>query len=634
MLRIWLLSCLFLPLLAARDFAPRKPEPGYAATRTFEWKSARALEQRAEKLAGGKLHVRKVGEKTWRANASRFEAGTALHRDITVAEDGAWELFEEFPALGQAAPTDASAPHAVMRVDTRAPALEVLAPGPGSIVQQGEPVDLVYTATDDALDAKRALDIFVDGPTGFRAVATAVANDGRFSLNLDHRYGEKFIAYLIAYDRAGNVASRAVEFTFGNVPKAATPALALSVDYPAELRLYHRATDFACRVSNRGESPLSMVQVFYSLNDGRTWEFGGKNETGSLEGLVTLRLPYAQRRNQAAGNYEQVRLCFVAVCRDGSTSRPLPGEGEAGDITLAADVTPPVLVLESPQRDEQFQRDDAGFLVREDKFFVGWNAHDRNLEPLVVDGEWKRGPVSVYYTTLAGSEPFSQSWRLLARDLPAIGSFTHALDLPDGDALQVVVVAEDELGNRSLARSGAFAVRSGRKAEPDLRRNAADEEADRHWTRAVLAQREGRLPEALAEYDRALVFAPTRACIVHDKATCLSALGRDDEARRAFERALELEPDSRDFRYSLAVLLYRQQKTDDATKHLEAIVAADAAEPHIGARMLLATVHQKAGRLADAVPLWESVTRQAAADSAEYKAALRNLEWARQKAAK
>ena len=91
MLRIWLLSCLFLPLLAARDFAPRKPEPGYAATRTFEWKSARALEQRAEKLAGGKLHIRKVGEKSWRANASRSASAVGRLRrsgamSITIHE--------------------------------------------------------------------------------------------------------------------------------------------------------------------------------------------------------------------------------------------------------------------------------------------------------------------------------------------------------------------------------------------------------------------------------------------------------------------------------------------------------------------------------------------------------------------
>jgi Flp pilus assembly protein TadD len=52
----------------------------------------------------------------------------------------------------------------------------------------------------------------------------------------------------------------------------------------------------------------------------------------------------------------------------------------------------------------------------------------------------------------------------------------------------------------------------------------------------------GRLEEALAEFQRAGRLRPDLAAIQRNLATTYLKLGRGDDARRAFERAAELDP--------------------------------------------------------------------------------------------
>ena len=207
-------------------------------------------------------------------------------------------------------------------------------------------------------------------------------------------------------------------------------------------------------------------------------------------------------------------------------------------------------------------------------------------------------------------------------------SFSSELDLPDAERVVILVTAEDELGNVSMARSGVFEITSNRPVFPDLRKNLAAKQADRHWSNAILKQRNGRLREALAEYKNALVYAPTRAAIIHDRGTCLYALGRVSDAAKAFERAVELEGAAVGFRFSLAVLYYKRRETAEAAAQLKRIIELDAIEPHIGARMLLAAIYRKAGKKQDAVPLWRAVIANAPPGSAEYRSAKKQLAWA------
>jgi len=80
----------------------------------------------------------------------------------------------------------------------------------------------------------------------------------------------------------------------------------------------------------------------------------------------------------------------------------------------------------------------------------------------------------------------------------------------------------------------------------------------------------------------------------------LGDLGHGEEARRAFERALELDPRDVEARLALARLLARAQDLDGAERELERAIDTAPGEPE--ARRGLALVRIGRGRLAAALP--------------------------------
>lgn len=631
-MRLLLIIALLAMPLMARDFLDRKAEPGFENTLHFDYKSVRGVERKAEILKGGEIYIRKQGSKEWLPASADFDPFTRSFQNIKVAEDATYELFEVFPLLGDNPPKADTPAQQTIIIDTKPPAVEILAPTT-DIIKWGTVPTLTYTATDEFIDINRAIDVYADGSNGLRALATATPNNGEFILELNNAKGEYYTVFLVVYDRAGNVASEAVSFTFGD-PKPVLPKKkdvpardkpVMQISWGTDSRIYHRETDFYYAVTNNTGSALHSVQVFFSTDDGFTWHFGGKNSSGDDEDFVTLKIPYALRRNQKSGSYEQIRLAFLAVTEDGITSRPKPIAGDSGDLTAAVDMAPPFVVLESPHQDETYHADDPGFLLREDKFVVQWNATDKNLEPLAVHSKWRRGPVSVWYSTQPDSQPFSESWRRIARDLAATDSFTGKLDLPLSEKLILAVSAEDEMGNISVAKSGVFTLKNRDAKEPDLRENLARQNADKHWTKAVKQQNSGQLRQAISEYDKALTYGPNRADIIHDKGTCLARLNRSADAIKLFERAIELEPEALGFRFSYASHLFVQGKLKLSQAALGEIMKNDNAEPHIGARMLLAEIHRKAGRMDDAQVMWSFVVKNASKNSSDYKLAKGNL---------
>jgi tetratricopeptide (TPR) repeat protein len=67
-----------------------------------------------------------------------------------------------------------------------------------------------------------------------------------------------------------------------------------------------------------------------------------------------------------------------------------------------------------------------------------------------------------------------------------------------------------------------------------------------------LAFREGKYAEAIPYFDRALDIDPLLANVWHDRGVCFLELGRDVEALRNFENAVELAPDDEEFLFSLS----------------------------------------------------------------------------------
>ena len=69
--------------------------------------------------------------------------------------------------------------------------------------------------------------------------------------------------------------------------------------------------------------------------------------------------------------------------------------------------------------------------------------------------------------------------------------------------------------------------------------------------------REGNYPEAIMYFDQAIEIDPSLAAAWHDRGICLRELGKDDEAFKSIDKAVELEPDNEEFLFTRAELLKR-----------------------------------------------------------------------------
>jgi tetratricopeptide (TPR) repeat protein len=81
-----------------------------------------------------------------------------------------------------------------------------------------------------------------------------------------------------------------------------------------------------------------------------------------------------------------------------------------------------------------------------------------------------------------------------------------------------------------------------------------------------------------------------------DLGLALQHLGKTDEARAAFERALALRPDSPDVRLRLAFMLYEKGQREAALPHLESLAGANSTAPEVW--LLLARTYYERNDLA------------------------------------
>jgi tetratricopeptide (TPR) repeat protein len=85
---------------------------------------------------------------------------------------------------------------------------------------------------------------------------------------------------------------------------------------------------------------------------------------------------------------------------------------------------------------------------------------------------------------------------------------------------------------------------------------------------ASLRREQGRFDEGLATAERGLVLDPQHAGCLTNRALLLAKLGRLDEARRAFEMALERAPESADLHLEFGKLLLDMDAHGRALEHL------------------------------------------------------------------
>lgn len=134
----------------------------------------------------------------------------------------------------------------------------------------------------------------------------------------------------------------------------------------------------------------------------------------------------------------------------------------------------------------------------------------------------------------------------------------------------LAVTAENFLGHNNL---GVALARQGRLAEAIAEYNEAlriqPDFSEAHNNLGNALVREGRLVEAIAHYTEALRLRPDYPEAHNNLAVALSRQGRVEEAIREFEEALRSMPGQASVHYRLAILLERRGDTAEAIRHLE-----------------------------------------------------------------
>ncbi|MDX2000649.1 MAG: sulfatase-like hydrolase/transferase [Thermoanaerobaculia bacterium] len=112
----------------------------------------------------------------------------------------------------------------------------------------------------------------------------------------------------------------------------------------------------------------------------------------------------------------------------------------------------------------------------------------------------------------------------------------------------------------------------------------------------------GRYAEAAPRFERILAADPGNFSAALRLAVALGALGRDDEARRAFERARQIAPESLDLRHYRGLYALHRGDFAAAARDLEAVLAAS--PTRLATLTGLAEVHRRRGEAAASERLW------------------------------
>jgi tetratricopeptide (TPR) repeat protein len=133
-----------------------------------------------------------------------------------------------------------------------------------------------------------------------------------------------------------------------------------------------------------------------------------------------------------------------------------------------------------------------------------------------------------------------------------------------------------------------------------------------------VAETEGNLEQALAQYERARGQAPGSEPALHAEASLLIKMSRSSEARRVIEAGLDSLPESGLLLSDLGLLDLRQGDLDSAITNLERALAADPS--NLAARGNLAMAYEDKGLAEKAIREYRSYLESAPPGPARDKA--------------
>jgi tetratricopeptide (TPR) repeat protein len=119
---------------------------------------------------------------------------------------------------------------------------------------------------------------------------------------------------------------------------------------------------------------------------------------------------------------------------------------------------------------------------------------------------------------------------------------------------------------------------------------------------------QGRLSEAVAEYQRALRLAPSDKEVLNSLGVCYAHLGQMDQAAQYFGKAMAAEPSDFMVCYNLGYALMASGNLNQARQRLEEALKLN--PDHADTLFQLGRLAQSEGRTADAVDLLSRASRQ------------------------
>jgi tetratricopeptide (TPR) repeat protein len=114
----------------------------------------------------------------------------------------------------------------------------------------------------------------------------------------------------------------------------------------------------------------------------------------------------------------------------------------------------------------------------------------------------------------------------------------------------------------------------GGKSQSDVKPQRLD-----YLSEALALERQGDYDAALTSYRLALRDRPNDPKILQNMAIAFSKTNRQEDAIRAYRRALELAPELSGAHYGLAFLLLKRQDREGAEEHLQAFLARPPVSP-------------------------------------------------------
>ena len=219
-----------------------------------------------------------------------------------------------------------------------------------------------------------------------------------------------------------------------------TPNPANGIPLPPAQVINVARFDLAYDVEEKGASGVSKAEVWATRDDGKSWVKWSTTE--KMDSPVTVDL--ATRNNP---HVEGIYGLKIVLLSGAGLSKGPPVSGDAPDMRVDVDLTPPVVKIWEPIPDPS----------QKDTMILRWQAVDRNLANDPITLEWSEqadGPWNPIVSGDGGTAPLGSSAAVTAKRLANTGQYSWKLpaNFPT-HRVYVRVTARDTAGNVGEVRS-------------------------------------------------------------------------------------------------------------------------------------------------------------------------------------